>query len=233
MLKRSTLFAAVAVLALCGSAMARAQFAGTPDPSTFRDTSMLKPPPGQKVAIIEFFDLECPACRNAHPILKQVSAQTHVPIVHYDFPLNIHVWSRDAAIFARYLQDKVSPQLADQYRTDVFQQQPAIASKDDLQQYTRKWMAAHGQQMPFVVDPGGKFAAEVHADYALGEKLNVTRTPTIVVATNNKWQIVSGSEGQGPGVNDVNRIYSIVEGAEKQTAGATAAPARTAAHKKS
>lgn len=233
MLKRSTLFAAVAALALCGSAVARAQFAGTPDPSTFRDTSMLKPPPGQKVAIIEFFDLECPACRNAYPILKQVSAQTHVPIVHYDFPLNIHVWSRDAAIFARYLQDRVNPQLAEQYRTDVFQQQPAIGSKDDLQNYTRKWMAAHGQQMPFVVDPGGKLAAEVRADYSLGERLNVTRTPTIVVATANKWQIVSGSEGQGPGVNDVNRIYSIVEGAEKQTAGATAAPAHTAARKKS
>lgn len=233
MLKRSTLFAAVAALALCGATAAKAQFAGTPDPSTFRDTSMLKPPPGQKVAIIEFFDLECPACRNAYPILKQVSAQTHVPIVHYDFPLNIHVWSKDAAIFARYLQDKVNPQLAEQYRTDVFQQQPAIASKDDLQQYTRKWMAAHGQQMPFVVDPTGKFAAEVRADYALGERLNVTRTPTIVVATNNKWQIVSGSEGQGPGVNDVNRIYSIVEGAEKQTAGATATPAHTVARKKS
>lgn len=233
MLNRSTLFAALAGLAMCGSAAAHAQFAGTPDPSTFRDTSMLKPPAGQKVAIIEFYDLECPACRNAHPILQQVSAQTHVPVVHYDFPLNMHVWSKDAAIFARYLQDKVNPRLADEYRSDVFKQQPAIGSKDDLQNYTRKWMAAHGQQMPFVVDPGGKFAAEVHADYALGEKLNVTRTPTIVVATANKWQIVSGSEGQGPGVNDVNRIYSIVEGAEKQTAGATAAPAHTATRKKS
>lgn len=230
MLNRSTLFAALAGLAMCGTAAAHAQFAGTPDPSTFRDTSMLKPPPGQKVAIIEFYDLECPACRNAHPILQQVSAQTHVPVIHYDFPLNMHVWSKDAAIFARYLQDKVNPRLADEYRSDVFKQQPAINSKDDLQQYTRKWMAAHGQQMPFVVDPGGKFAAEVHADYVLGEKLNVTRTPTIVVATANKWQIVSGSEGQGPGVNDVNRIYSIVAGAEKQ-AGSSAAPLRASLKK--
>lgn len=229
MLKRSTLFTAFAASALLAMPAARAQFAGTPDPSTFRDTSMLKPPPGAKVAIIEFYDLECPACRNAHPILQQVSAQTHVPVVHYDFPLQMHVWSKDAAIFARYLQDKVNPRLADEYRTDVFKQQPALSSKDDLQNYTRKWMASHGQQMPFVVDPGGKFAAEVHADYTLGERLNVTRTPTIVVATANKWQIVSGSEGQGPGVNDVNRIYSIVQGAEKQSASAPGAPARVSA----
>ncbi len=231
MLKRSTLFTIAAGLAVCGLPAAQAQFAGTPDPSTFRDTSMLKPPAGQKVAIIEFFDLECPACRNAHPILQQVSAQMHVPVVHYDFPLSMHVWSKDAAVFARYLQDKVNPKLADDYRSDVFKQQPAIASKDDLQQYTRRWMTQHGQSMPFVVDPGGKFAAEVHADYTLGERLNVTRTPTIVVATANKWQIVSGSEGTGAGVNDVNRIYSIVAGAEKQTAGSAPAAGRASAHK--
>ncbi|MGI4855225.1 MAG: DsbA family protein [Janthinobacterium lividum] len=221
MLKYSPLLALAAGLAIVGTPAAQAQFAGTPDPSSFRDTSMLKPPAGQKVAIIEFYDLECPACRNAHPILQQVSAQTHVPIVHYDFPLSMHVWSKDAAVFARYLQDKVNPKLAEDYRTDVFKQQPALASKDDLQQYTRKWMTQHGQAMPFVVDPGGKFAAEVHADYALGERLNVTRTPTIIVATANKWQIVSGSEGTGPGVNDVNRVFAIVSAAEKQ-AGSTA-----------
>ena len=223
--RKTAALAAALILASVGSA--RAQFAGTPDPSSFRDTSMLKPPPGQKVAIIEFMDLECPACRSAHPILQQASAQLHVPIVRYDFPLQMHVWSKDAAIFARYLQDKVNPKLADDYRTDVFKQQPAIASKDDWQGYTRRWMAQHGQMMPFVVDPTGKLAAEVHADYMLGERLNVTRTPTSVVATANKWQIVSGSEGQGGSINDVNRIYSIVQAAEKQ---AGSSPVAATAH---
>jgi len=201
---------------------AHAQFAGTPDPSSFRDTSILKPPAGHNVAIIEFYDLECPACRNANPIVERAAAQYHVPLVRYDFPLQMHVWSKDAAIFARYLKDRVNPRLADQYRDDVFQQQPAINSKDDLQAYTRRWMQQHGQTMPFVVDPGSKLAAEVQADYHLGERLNVTRTPTIVVATANKWQIVSGSES---GSNDVNRIFSIVEGAIRQTSGAHPAPA--------
>ena len=224
---RSTLSAAfAAALILASAGPARAQFAGTPDPSSFRDTSMLKPPAGQKVAIVEFMDLECPACRAANPIVQQAAVQLHVPIVRYDFPLGMHVWSKDAAIFARYLQDKVNPKLADDYRSDVFKQQPAINSKDDLQGYTRRWMAQHGQMMPFVVDPTGKFAAEVHADYTLGERLNVTRTPTIVVVTANKWQIVSGSEGQGGSVNDVNRIYSIIQAAQRQAGGQTVASAR-------
>ena len=231
MQKRCTLVVTLiaAGLTLWHPSQVQAQFAGTADPSTFRDTSMLKPPAGQKVAVIEFFDLECPACRNAYPIVQQAASQYHVPVVHYDFPLSMHVWSKDAAIFARYLQDKVSPSLAEEYRKDVFRQQPAIASKDDLQQYTRRWMTQHGQTMPFVVDPGGKLAAEVHADYSLGERLNVTRTPTIVVATASKWQIVSGSES---GSNDVNRIFSMLDAAQKQSGGSPVASGRTPAKAK-
>jgi len=228
---RRTLSALLAAGLFLTGASAHAQFAGTAAPSTFRDTSMLKPPAGQKVAIIEFVDLECPACANAHPIIQKAAAQYHVPIVRYDFPLQMHVWSKDAAIFARYLQDKVNPGLADQYRTDVFAHQAQINSKDDLRNYTGKWMQQHGQMMPFVIDPQGKFASEVQADYNLGLKLNVTRTPTIVVATANKWQIVSGSES---GSNDPNSVYSILEGAEKQAgSGAVAtAAAHPVAHKK-
>jgi protein-disulfide isomerase len=228
MAKCSTLLAATLLAAglTLGASTANAQFAGTPDPSTFRDTSILKPPAGDKVAIIEFVDLECPACAHAHPIVQRAAAQYHIPIVRYDFPLQMHVWSKDAAIFARYLQDKVNPKLADDYRTAVFAQQAAIASKDDLQGFNRRFMAAHNQSMPFLVDPAGRLLSEVMADYHLGEKLNVTRTPTIVVATANKWQIVSGSES---GSNDPNRIDAILQGALKQTQGT--ATASTAHHK--
>ena len=69
-------------------------------------------------------------------------------------------WSRDGAITARYLQDKVSPEMAEQFRRDVFAAQLSIASKDDLQNFTRKWFQQHGQQMPFVMDPSGRLIAE-------------------------------------------------------------------------
>lgn len=211
---RMTLAASVMAAGLILGGNAHAQFAGTPDPATFRDTSMLKPPAGQKVAIVEFVDLECPACRAANPIVQKAAAQYHVPIVRYDFPLQMHIWSRDAAITARYLQDKVSPELADQFRRDVFAHQISIASKDDLSNYTRQWFGAHHQQVPFVMDPAGRFAAEVQGDYTLGERLGVQHTPTIVVAGPHGWVEV----------NDVTQLYTTIDNVLAQSP-ATPAPA--------
>jgi protein-disulfide isomerase len=155
--------------------------------NTFRDTSMVKPPAGAKVAIYEFEDLECPACAHAFPIIHAAVDRYHIPLVRHDFPLKMHVWSFDAAITARYLQDKVSPQKAEEFRRDVFASQTAIASKDDLANFTRRWFQTHGLQMPFVIDPNGLFRAEVQADETLGERIGLTQTPTIFVVTNKGW----------------------------------------------
>ena len=194
-----------------------AQIAGPPEgTNNFHDASMLKPPAGQKVAIIVFEDMECPACAHSHPIEEQAAAQYHVPLVRYDFPLQMHIWSRDAAVFARYLQDKVSPQVANQYRTDLFAQQVSIGSKDDLQNFTRRWMQQHGQGMPFVVDPTGALAAQVQADYKVGERLGVNRTPTIVVATPTKYQVISGNDNAP---SDANKLFPVIEAALAQTKG--------------
>ena len=221
--------ALLAAAALSLPFAAHAQFTGPAQDGHFKDTSMLKPPAGQKVAIIVFEDMECPACAAAHPIELQVAQQYHVPIVRYDFPLSMHVWSFDAAVFARYLQDKVNPALADQYRTDLFRSQISIGGKEDLQNFNRKFLQQHGQSMPFVVDPGGQLADKVRVDQANGMRLNVTRTPTIVVAASNgHFETVSGSE---TGNSDPNRLYSVVDAALKQTHGA-AAPRTVAAHRK-
>src|ERR1700722_16938457 len=99
---------------------------------TFKDTSMIKPPPGAKVAIYEFEDLECPACGRAHPMVMAAIDHYKIAFVRRDFPLPGHIWSTDAAIWPRYIQDKISPKVADEYRTAVFASQASIASKDDM-----------------------------------------------------------------------------------------------------
>ena len=38
---------------------------------------------------------------------------------------------------------------------------------------------------PFAIDPQGKFAAEVKADYALGQRIGIEHTPTIWITTAN------------------------------------------------
>lgn len=220
MFVRKMLMMATAGLMLASvTPLMQAQFAGTGPRDNFRDTTILRPPVGSKVAIIVFEDLGCPACARAHPIERQVAEQYHVPLVRYDFPLAQHIWTFDGAVYARYLQDKVSPKLADQYRSDVFVAQMSISSKDDLRQFTEHWMQQHGQKMPFVVDPNGALAAKVQADYNLGKRLNVEYTPTLVVVTRNNYQVVGGT---AEGANDPTKLGAVVEGAIAQTKTATA-----------
>jgi protein-disulfide isomerase len=177
---------------------------GTGD--AFKDTSMFKPPAGARVAVVEFEDLECPACSHAFPIVHQAVAHYNIPLVRRDFPLQQHFWSFDAAVWARYLQDKVSQKTADDYRGAVFAAQTGIASKDDMLAFTRKFFQSHGLQMPFVPDPTGQFATEVKADRAVGERMGLQHTPTIVVCSQREWVQVT----------DVSMLYQTIEQVEAQ-----------------
>jgi len=194
---------------------ATAQYSAPPNTgSTFKDTSMLKPPAGAKIAIYKFEDLECPACSHAYPIVHAAAERYKIPIVRHDFPLKMHIWSRDAAITARYLQDKVSPATAEEFRGAVFAAQQSIASKEDLANFTRKFFQSHKLNQPFVIDPAGLFAAEVNADYTLGERIGITQTPTIWVVTQKNWVQVT----------DINQLYSTIDSVQSQIAQSTPAP---------
>ena len=203
---------ALASILLGFTVVSKAQFLGPPAPDGFKDKSMLHPPAGSKVAIVVFEDLGCPACAAAHPVELKAAAEYHVPIVRYDFPLPSHIWTFNGAVCARYLQDKVDPKLADQYRTDVFAAQRFIESKDDIAQFTRRWMQQHGHPMPFVLDPTGSLAAEVKADYDLGRRLNLYATPTIVVVTQKKYQVVCGTET----LKDATLLFPVLKAAVAQ-----------------
>ena len=202
--------------ALLLSLPAFAQFSAPPNQGGhFKDTSMVKPPAGARVAIYEFEDLECPACAHAFPIVHAAIERYKIPLVRHDFPLPMHVWSRDAAVIARYIQDKIDPAAAEEYRRTIFANQSSIASKDDLQRFSQKYFQSHGRVMPFVVDPNGLFAAEVQADYTLGQRIGLNQTPTIFVVTQKNWIEVM----------DVNLLYQTIDNALAQTAAAAPAPA--------
>jgi protein-disulfide isomerase len=174
----------------------------------FNDTSMLKPPAGAKVAVYEFEDLECPACAHAAPIVRAAVAQYKIPVVRRDYPWPFHIWSFDAAVTARYIQDNISPALADQFRGDVFANQPGIANKDDLAAFTRRWFQSHGKTMPFVIDANGACKNEVESDRALGDRLGVHATPCIFVVTQTGWTPIA----------NVAQLDDAIDAALKQTA---------------
>jgi len=209
-------FLLAAVLTLVSALPAVAQIAMPPTGATpFKDTSMLKPPAGAKVAVVEFEDLECGACAHAFPIVRGALDYYKIPLVHHDFIIPSHIWSREAAITARYLQDKVSPKVAEDFRRDVFTNQTNIVSKDDLQKFTLSWFQKQGQPMPFVLDPAGLFRQEVASDCTLGERLGVLHTPTILVVTAHQWIEVT----------DITQLNAAIERAQSQAEAAAPAPA--------
>ena len=210
---RAALFSA-SVLSLALPASAQRIVPPNEPPPHFKDTSVLKLPGGDRVAIIEFEDLECPACAHAAPIVKTAIEHYKIPYVRYDFPLQMHIWSRDAAVTARYLQDKVSPDAGETYRRDVFANQTSIASKDDLSNFTQRWFKSKNLQMPFVMDPSGRFAAEVQADQTLGERVGLVETPSIFVVDSKGWIQV----------RDITQLYSTIDNAMAESKPA-AAPA--------
>jgi protein-disulfide isomerase len=207
----------VVALALVWVVPAGAQMAMPASGATaFKDTSAFKPPSGAKVAIIEFEDLECPLCATVSPMVRDAMTHYGIPRVHHDFIIPGHAWSRNGAIYARYLEDKVSLQVAEDFRRDVFASQRLIASAEDLQQFTRRWFQAHGQAMPFVIDPTGKCAAEVEAeaDCALGRRVGVAHTPTLVVATAHRWIEVTEPE----------QLYAAIDRAEAEASSGRTRP---------
>ena len=147
---------------------------------------MLKPPVGAKIAIVEFEDLECPLCGQVSPIVWAAMQQYKIPRVHHDFLIEGHAWSREGAIEARYLEDKISPKTAEEFRRDVFANQGNISAPDDLQRFTAMWFKVHNIPMPFVLDASGRCAEEVQADW-LGRRLGIRHTPTIFVVTEKQW----------------------------------------------
>ena len=225
-MNRLALCSTLSLAVLLGASVTNAAAQNSAPPgkgNSFRDTSMVKPPAGSRIAIYEFEDLECPACAHAFPIVHAAVDHYKIPLVRHDFPLKMHVWSFDAAVTARYLQDKVSPEKAEEFRRDVFASQTAIASKDDLSNFTRQWFQKHGLNMPFVMDPSGLFTAEVNSDYTLGERIGLTQTPTIFVVTNKGWTQIM----------DPNYLYQTIDTMMAEAGPAPAAKTKTVAHKQS
>jgi protein-disulfide isomerase len=202
--------------------------------TTVHDPAALKPPPGARVAIVEFEDMECPDCARANPLLRDAATQYRIPWVRHDFPLPFHAWSFDAAVYARWFDTK-SKKLGDDFRDAVFANQqlidaagetspetpagPTTAAATAIRNFAEKFAQQHDVQLPFVIDPQKKLAAEVQADLDLGKRIGVEHTPTI-------WVVTSKTNGV-PFVEvvDRQRLYQIIDQALADTKGQTTASA--------
>jgi protein-disulfide isomerase len=187
----------IAVAALGRTAVAQE----TPD-------SVLRPPKGSQVAIVIFEDLQCPMCRRTAPLVEQASKTYKIPVIRHDFPLPMHNWSYQAAIFARYF-DTHSKQLGNEFRDYIFQNQLEV-NPQNLRGFAEKFATEHKVDLPFIVDPNGKLAAEVNADRDLGKAIKLDHTPTVYIVSS-----------RNPGkpyveVKDNNQLYSTIDAMMKE-----------------
>jgi len=186
------------------------------------DGSSLKPPPGAKVAIVMFEDLECPSCAFNFPLVEEAGSSRHVPVVLRDYPLGPkHPWSFQAAVYARFFDTK-SEKLGTDFRAYIFKNQPQITPAN-LLQYIQKFADDNHVPLPFAIDPDGKLKAKVEADHALGMSIGIYQTPTIFVVSNNEAQQVDKAE----------ELNQIIEDVQKRARPAVPVKAPVSAKKKS
>lgn len=152
------------------------------DATRVANDSALHPPAGATVAIVEFSDLECPACAHVNPILEAAAAKYKIPWVRHDFLIPSHPWSPSAAIYARWFDTKGN-RLGDLYRDAVFANQSSIYNVNVLTQFTENFARSHNTPLPFAIDPQNRLSAQVQADNDLGKRTGVVHTPTIFIVT--------------------------------------------------
>ena len=164
---------------------------------------VLRPPKGSQVAIVVFEDLQCPDCRRAAPLLAEAGRTYKIPVVRHDYPLPMHNWSMQAAVFARYFDTK-SKALGNEFRDYIFEHQLEI-NPDNLRGFAEKFAAEKKVDLPFVVDTDGKLAALIRADKDQGTGICLNHTPTIYV--------VSNKPGGKPyiEVTDRSKLYQLID----------------------
>jgi len=169
---------------------------------------VLRPPKGAQVALVVFEDLQCPQCRRVAPILEQAAKTYKIPLVRHDFPLPLHNWSYQAAVMARYF-DATSKTLGNEFRDYIFSNQLEI-NPQNLRGYAEKFATEHKVGLPFLIDPQGKFAAEVNADRDIGKEVKIDHTPTVYV--------VSSRHPEKPYVEmkEINQLYALIDAMMKE-----------------
>ncbi len=139
--------------------------------------------PSAPITIEVFSDFECPACKTLHdqtlgPLLRDYVAQGKVYLVHHEFPLPQHTYSRLAAAYATAAArlgkyDEVGDRLF------LHQSEWAASGKVDETACRALTPAEAAKVRAWVKDPA--INAEIDRDVELGRKIPVQQTPTMLV----------------------------------------------------
>ncbi len=171
-------------------------------------TGPARGPKDAPVMIVEFGDLQCPACKAAQPTIEGlIAAEPNAHFVFQNFPLEMHNWAAKGAAYADCVgqasNDAFWKFIAKTYET---QADITAANADEKLTALADGAGVKGADIAACASTPVT-TAHVDASIALGKSVNVTGTPTLFI---NGRSI--GSLGNIP----LDKLKGLVEFAAKQ-----------------
>jgi protein-disulfide isomerase len=141
---------------------------------------------GSKTAplVIEVFsDFQCPACKTLYTgtnrqLMDNYVSTGKVYLVHRDFPLPMHAYSRIAARYARAAAQIGKFEPVEQV---LFQNQEKWEQSGDVDGAVASVLSVAEMAKVRALVKGGTLEAGIDKDYALGQGYHVNQTPTSII----------------------------------------------------
>lgn len=145
-------------------------------------TGPARGPKNAPVTIVEFGDLQCPACKAAQPAIEAlVAAEPNARFVFQNFPLDMHNWAAKGAAYADCVA-QASNDAFWKFIAKTYETQADITAENADEKLTSLADGAGVKGADIAgcaTTPVTK--AHVDASLALGKAVNVTGTPTLYV----------------------------------------------------
>ena len=145
-------------------------------------TGPARGPKDSPVLIVEFGDLQCPACKAAQPTIEAlIAAEPNARFVFQNFPLEMHNWAAKGAAYADCV-GRASNDAFWKFVSKTYETQSDITAANADEKLTARADAAGVKGADIAAcatTPVTK--AHVDASLALGKEVEVTGTPTLFI----------------------------------------------------
>jgi len=144
--------------------------------------------PNGNVTLVEFFDYNCGYCkRGLADVQKLIDNDKNVKVILKEFPI-LSPGSRDASVVALALREQFSPEKLWSFHAKLMNQRGAIGKEQALA--VAKELGADSAKLEAAM-ASPKIAAALEESKLLAEALNISGTPTYIVAND----MVVGARG--------------------------------------
>src|SRR5580658_4499177 len=139
-------------------------------------------PKDAAVTIVEFGDLQCPACKAAQPVIEGlIAAEPNARFVFQNFPLEMHNWAAKGAAYADCV-GQASNEAFWKFIAKTYETQADITAENADQKLTALADGAGVKGADIAACANTPVTqARVDASLALGKSVNVNGTPTLFV----------------------------------------------------